>query len=77
MGGKFLLCSHYKNHRCRPRKWAESVIRTLDKRANQAEMTTDLHLESCDASGEQGKWPLSLLIDMNADTRLLLHPSAL
>jgi hypothetical protein len=53
------------------------VIRTLDKRAKQAEMTTDLHLESCGASGEQGKWPLSLSIDMNADTRLPLHSSAL
>lgn len=77
MGGRFLLCSRCRSHRCRPRKWAESVIRSLEMRADQAEMTTALHPESCDASGEQRKWPLSLSIEINADTRLPLNPSTL
>lgn len=65
MGGTFLLCSHCRSHRYRPRKWAESVIRSLDKRTDQAKINPALHPVSCNASGKQQTWPLSLSMEIN------------
>ncbi|OQD79010.1 hypothetical protein PENANT_c067G03147 [Penicillium antarcticum] len=45
--------------------------------AQEAELITALHPESCNASGKQQKWPLSLSIEINADIRLPLNPSTL
>lgn len=36
VGGKFFLCSECRRHRCRPRKWADSLIHTLSMEADRA-----------------------------------------
>ena len=77
IGGKFLLCPECRSHRCRPRKWAESVIRSLDMQADQTEIATALNPESCKAAEKQQQWPLSLLVEIGTSAQLQLTSSTL
>ena len=56
LGGKFLLCSKCRRHRCRPRQWAESLIHTLGMQADQADNVAALNPENHAGALQREQW---------------------